>query len=212
MPKNGSVPALSNELVIETVGVSQLKPNPQNARTHSKAQISKIGRSIGRYGQVTPIVCDAEFNVIGGHAILEAIKLRGGETALVTRHSNLSTADKKALGLALNRIGLDAGWDRQVLATNLCELAEAEFEIEDTGFDVAEVDVLLEEHRLNEEYASSAEDDVPAAAFDQLPISRAGDVWKVGRHKLAVGDAREPETYRALLGDERASMSIADPL
>ena len=201
----------TRQLAIEYRSLGAIKSNARNARTHSKRQIEAIACSIDELGFAVPILVDATDTVIAGHGRMAAAKLRGLEQVPVIKLADLSEAQARILALADNKLAERAGWDRELLAVELAELAvllpEIGLEIEVTGFEVAEVDGLLTD--VDEEKAQNRDDDVgplPAA-----PVTRAGDIWVLGRHRIICGDARDADTVSQLLGDERVDMVFTDP-
>src|SRR5262249_46798496 len=118
---------------------------PHNARTHSKRQIEQIARSIERFGFLNPVLIDASGATIAGHGRVEAAKLLGLSHVPTLRIEHLSDAEKRAYILADNKLAAKAGWDREILAIELQALVDMDFEIELTGFEMAEVDLILDE-------------------------------------------------------------------
>ncbi len=194
---------------IERAPVRALKPYANNARTHSKRQIEQIARSIKRFGFTNPILVDDAYGVIAGHGRLEAAKLIGLEDVSVVRLSHLSEADKRAYILADNRLAEKAGWDKAILALELKGLIDLGYEVELAGFELAEIDVILDEAADADPQGPGPEDDVPALAC--AAVTRLGDVWVLGRHRLMCGDARDAGAYQALMAGERADLIFTDP-
>ena len=130
---------------IEYTPVRELRPYPNNARTHSKKQIRQIANSIAKFGFCNPVLVDDAKQIIAGHGRVEAAKLLGIDAVPTCRLSHLSDAEKRAYVLADNRLAEKAGWDRQLLAIELQGLIEIDVDIELTGFEMAEIDLILEE-------------------------------------------------------------------
>ena len=130
---------------IEVLPVHQLTPYSNNARTHSKKQIRQIAESIRRFGFTNPVLIDDNGQIIAGHGRVEAAKLIGLATLPVIRLSHLSPAEKRAYILADNRLAEKAGWDREILAIELQELIDLDFDVELTGFEAADVDRVLDD-------------------------------------------------------------------
>lgn len=132
---------------IATFPIDKLRPNPRNARTHSKKQIRQLANSIARFGWTYPIVVDENTVILAGHARYSAAQLLGCRNVPVIVLSELSDPEKRALALADNKIAANSGWDRKLLAEELGELAtllpEFDLDLEITGFEPAEVDSLL---------------------------------------------------------------------
>lgn len=196
---------------LETVPVSALRPSPRNARTHSPAQIAKIVRSIERFGFVNPILADASGRVIAGHGRLEAAKALGLDTVPVVRIEHLTEAEKRAYVVADNHLAELAGWDQDLLRLELGELSiEApELDLTLTGFEVGELDVILA--GLSEEIAADPKADAVPTVDRARGVSRRGDVWLLGEHRLGCGDARDPADLDRIMGTERAQMVLTDP-
>jgi DNA modification methylase len=197
--------------LVEQVPTGRLQPAPRNPRTHSEAQIAKLMRSIQTFGFVNPILADDSGRIIAGHGRWEAAKRLGLSAVPVVRISHMTAAQRRAYLVADNRLAELAGWDGNLLKLELGELLiEApELDLTVTGFEVGEIDRLL----LGEEFSGESED--PAAnalpALEEAIVSRDGDLWQLGGHRLLIGDARKPDSYRRLLGKERAALVFADP-
>lgn len=196
------------EVIERSVG--SLKPYARNARTHSKKQIKQIASSIERFGFVNPVLISDDGEIIAGHGRVEAAKQLGIKTVPTLALSHLSEIERRAYVLADNKLALNAGWDREFLAIELQGLVDLNFDVELTGFSLAEVDFALDEAgEANPDGLDAAEDAVPDVAGPA--VSRMGDVWLLGRHKLVCGDARSTEDYARLLGNERVDMVFTDP-
>ena len=195
---------------VETVPVEALQPYPRNARTHSKKQIRQIADSIQRFGFCNPVLIDDQRQIIAGHGRVAAAKLLGIEQVPTVRLSHLTEAEKRAYILADNRLAEKAGWDREILAIELQALVDLNFEVELTGFETGEVDLILDEAREATGAPSGPEDEIPAYATGPA-ISRPGDHWELGPHRLMCGDARDPAAYAALLGNAKAEFVFTDP-
>jgi DNA modification methylase len=195
---------------IHFASASMLRPNPRNARTHSKKQLRQIANSIARFGWTYPILADENGTVIAGHGRFKAAELLGLKQVPVITVSGLSEAEKRALALADNKIAENAGWDREILAAELSELAvilpECNLDIESTGFNAPEVDGLLVDLVDSEDDPA---DEVPALAGEA--VSRSGDLWSLGRHRLLCGDATSAADVEGLMAGERAAMVFTDP-
>lgn len=190
--------------------ITSLRPYARNARTHSKKQVRQIAASIERFGFTNPVLISDEGEIIAGHGRVEAAKLLGWKSVPTIALSHLSEIERRAYILADNKLALNAGWDRDILAIELQALVDFEFDVELTGFSLAEIDFVLDE-------AGEADPEAPDAAEDAVPeftgpaVSRMGDVWILGRHKLVCGDARSSDDYARLLGNERVDMVFTDP-
>lgn len=196
---------------IEHRAPSELKPYERNARTHSPKQISQIAASIREFGFNNPVLVDCDGGIIAGHGRVEAAKKLGLETVPCVRLDHLTDAQKRAYILADNRLAEKAGWDREIIAIELQHLTEIDidFDITLTGFEMAEVDLLLGADQGVEAKDDPA-DQVPSVATGPA-VTRPGDIWQIGRHRLICGDALDPEIYTHLLADEKAQMVFTDP-
>ncbi|MEQ1615273.1 MAG: ParB/Srx family N-terminal domain-containing protein, partial [Hyphomicrobiaceae bacterium] len=173
---------------IERLAPDDLKPYAGNARTHSKKQVQQIAKSIERFGFTNPVLIDDGNGIIAGHGRVLAAKAIGLEQVPCLRLSHLTETEKRAYVLADNKLALNAGWDKELLAIELQGLIEADYQVEATGFSIGEVDVVLQEAREASPTGSDARDDAcpePAA----VAVTRAGDIWQLGRHRLICGDA-----------------------
>ena len=165
-----------------------MRPYPGNARAHSRKQLKLIANSIERFGFTNPILVTDDFEVIAGHGRLQAAKSLGMQRVPVVTLSSLSEADKKALIIADNRIAELAGWDRDMLAIEYQGLLDLQFEdLEVTGFSLGEIDTILDEASEKTPTGPGPEDDVPPVAA--APVTRPGDLWILGSHRLLCGDA-----------------------
>jgi transposase len=184
-----------------------LRPYPGNARTHSPKQIKQISRSINRFGFNNPVLVDDDDQIIAGHGRVEAAKLLNMKTVPTVRLSHLSEVEKRAYILADNRLAEKAGWDNDLLAIELQGLVDLGFDVLLTGFEPAEVDIIIE--GIGDE-SDQPENLVPEEASG-LPVSRLGDVWMLGKHILVCGDSTDAATYKLLMDDDKAEFVFTDP-
>lgn len=194
---------------IELRRVTSLKPYPGNARRHSKRQVRQIASSIQKWGFTNPVLVSDDDEIIAGHGRVMAAKEIGLQEIPTLRMSHLSAAEKRAYVIADNKLALNAGWDPDILAIELQALIDLKFDVELTGFSLAEIDLTLDQAR--EKFAE------PVAAADIIPecaentVSRQGDIWLLGQHRLICDDAHNASDYQALLGDERVDLVFTDP-
>ncbi len=194
---------------LESMAVADLRPHDRNPRTHSKKQVEQIAQSIRRFGFTNPVLIDRDGQVIAGHGRIEAAKLLGMATVPVLRLEHMTEAEKRAYIIADNRLAELAGWDNELLALELAAVAEldSDFDLALTGFDVAEIEALLNGLETGEQ-----QEEEPVQIDEQAPVvSRVGDMWRLGDHALICGDATDPEVYRRLLDQEKAQMVFTDP-
>lgn len=194
---------------IEHISITELRPHPRNARTHSTQQIDQIVESYREFGPINPVVIDAKNTIIAGHARWHAAQRLDLEALPCVRVEHLSETQLRAFMIADNKIALNAGWDEVLLTEELKELQllEPDLDLRLTGFAPFEIDDLFE-------VDGSKEADDPVA--DRLPRRaparvKPGDIWQLGRHRLICGDARDSATLGALMGDELAQMVFTDP-
>ena len=184
---SGSLPGdLARE--VELVAVNQLVPYGGNARTHSKKQVRQIANSINRFGFTNPVLIDDQNGIIAGHARVEAAKLLGLTGIPALRLSHLSAAERRAYIIADNKLAQKAGWDCEILAIELEGLIDLDFDVELTGFEMDEIDILLDDVDEATSEAAGPEDESP----EPLPgpsVSQAGNVWVLGNHRIMCGDA-----------------------
>ena len=155
--------------------IAGLKPYPSNARTHSRKQVRQIAASIERFGFTNPVLISDDGEIIAGHGRVEAAKLLGRRSVPTLTLSHLSATERRAYVLADNKLALNAGWDKDILAIELQALVELEFDTELTGFSLAEVDLLLDEVNESDPDGSDAADDAVRPATGR-PVSRRGPV------------------------------------
>ena len=190
--------------------IALLRPYPGNARAHSKKQIKQIAASIERFGFTNPVLISDEGEIIAGHGRVEAAKLLRMKQVPTLALSHLSEAERRAYVLADNKLALNAGWDKEILAIELQALVDLEFDVEITGFSLAEIDFVLDEAGEADPDGSDApEDAVPPITGD--PVTRMGDLWQLGRHRLICGDTRDAAAMDQLLDGGRADLVFTDP-
>jgi DNA modification methylase len=195
---------------IELIQVGRLAPYKGNARTHSRKQIRQIADSIKRFGFTNPVLVDNGGEIIAGHGRIAAAKLLGLSEVPTLRLSHLSAAEKRAYVLADNRLAEKAGWDREILAIELQGLIDLDFEVELTGFETGEIDLILEDADAAKGEAAGPEDEIPDLS-PGLVVSQTGDMWLLGKHRLLCGDARDDDAYKGLVAGETAEFVFADP-
>lgn len=200
----------ANHRSIAHRAIGDLKPLARNARTHSAKQIKQIAASIQRFGFTNPVLVDDEGQIIAGHGRVAAARQLGMTHVPTVSIGDLGPAERKAYALADNKLALNAGWDQQLLALELQELVDLDFEVELTGFSLAEIDMTLDLARESSIEPEGGRADVipPIAA---VAISRPGDLWLLGRHSLLCGDARSAADIARLMKGREAAMVFTDP-
>jgi DNA modification methylase len=192
-------------LQIEYRATASVTPFARNARTHSAAQVEQLAASIREFGFNNPILVDATGEVIAGHGRLAAAKLLKLERVPVLQLGHLTDAQKRAYVLADNKIALNAGWDEKLLALELKELGLAGADLALTGFSGDELLQLLGGVK------PGRGDPDAAPALQETPVSRAGDVWELGAHRVICGDVQSPATVPAVMLGEQADVVWTDP-
>jgi len=205
---------------IEYLPVGDLKPDPRNARKHPRSQIDLLAASIRQFGFVGAIVIDGENAIIAGHGRYQAAQRVGMDVVPCIRVTHLTAKAKMALALADNRLGELSAWDEAALASQLEQLLapDLDFDFEVTGFDTVDADRLLgpEPDPLGRksgtgEFSSDPDDDVPPLETEGSSVSRPGDMWDLGVHRVLHGDALDPRSYEVLLCDDVATQIVTDP-
>lgn len=183
---------------------ADLKPYARNSRTHSKAQVETLARSISTYGFTNPILLAEDGTIIAGHGRLQAAIALGLDQVPTITLTGLSDAQQRALVLADNRIALDAGWDVEMLQVELADLKADGFDLSLTGFSLEELDSLLAP-------AEDARDPDDAPALPAEPVSKPGDVYVMGPHRLIVGDSTDVGVLQRLMDGAFADIVWTDP-
>ncbi len=189
---------------IEQRAVADLIPYANNARTHSEGQVAQIAGSIREFGFNNPVLVDGANGIIAGHGRVLAARQLGMLDVPVIELAHLSAAQKRAYILADNRLAEQAGWDRELLSLELGELSELGVDLEGLGFAVGELDELLALDK-----ADPREEETPEPPAQ--PVSRPGDLWCLGPHRLLCGDATSEADVARLLGDVRPHLMVTDP-
>ena len=193
------------QLTVTYKRVDELIPYVNNARTHSDEQITQIASSIKEFGFNNPILTDGENGVIAGHGRLLAAKKLGMREVPTIELSGMSDAQKRAYILADNKLALDAGWDEELLKIELEDLKLEGVDLDGIGFSEDELDNLL----VSEEPSDESEPEVPEAKPD--PVSKKGDVWILGVHRLMCGDSTSATDVSKLLGGGKVKLYLTDP-
>lgn len=190
--------------------VADLRVNPANARKHSQKQVEKIAASIQSFGFNVPLLTNGEDQLVAGHGRFAAARHIGLTEVPTIAIAGLTEAQLRAFAIADNRIAELSSWDEAILASELEELlslgAGLDFEIVDTGFEIGAIDRIVSQAKEAE-----LESDEPLHPEAVPAIARAGELWQCGRHLIFCGDARDADSYRVLLGSERAAVTITDP-
>jgi len=195
---------------IEMKPVALLKPYAGNARRHSRKQVQQIAESIRRFGFTNPVLVSDQNEIVAGHGRLMAAKELGLSQVPTLRLSNLSAEERRAYVIADNKLALNAGWDNEILAIELQSLINLDFDATLTGFSLAEIDLVIDEARNSSPIAADPETDrIPDRPAH--PVSRLGDIWILGRHRLMCGNSLEANDVDQLLQGEVADLVFTDP-
>lgn len=188
------------------VKTADLVPYARNSRTHDDAQIAQIAASIREFGFTNPVIIDEDNGIIAGHGrVLAAQKLSIDKVPCV-QVKGWTEAQKKAYVIADNKLALNAGWDEEMLALEFDELAELDFDLEMTGFTLAEIQDLMPDE---ENEGLTDEDEVPELTED--PVSIEGDVWQLGNHRLMCGDSTDAGSVALLMDGVNPDIVYTDP-
>jgi ParB-like chromosome segregation protein Spo0J len=198
-------------LAIRLHSIASLKPNPRNPRLHSKKQIRQIAKSIETFGFNVPLLINRDSQVVAGHGRLEAAKILGMREVPAISLGHLSEAQAEAFLIADNRLTENAEWDDKLLAESFKQLAELDlnFSLETTGFEMAEIDLLIEDAEISSDAKADPADEIPATAIERA-VSKRGDLWILGRHRIFCGSSLEPSSYETLLAGDKAAMVFTD--
>lgn len=193
---------------IKELPLKELKPaayNPRKKLKKGDKEYEKIKQSLLKFGYVDPIIVNEDLTVIGGHQRLTVLKDLDYETAKCVI-VDLPKEDEKALNIALNKI--TGQWDEALLANLLLDLQESDFNLDLTGFEPPEIDDILS--NVHDKELSEDEFDVEEE-LKKPTVSRHGDIWQLGKHRVICGDSTKAETYKQLLDDRKANLVVTDP-
>ena len=197
---------MANTERFEKVDINKLVPYARNARTHSKEQIAQLRSSLREFGFVSPVIIDSDYNIIAGHGRVSAAKEEGYKTVPCVFAENLTEAQKRAYILADNRLAMNAGWDEEMLAVELSDLQADAFDVSLLGFTDAELNKL-----------SGAAENVKEDDFDideelkKPAVTKCGDLWLLGNHRLVCGDSTKADTFTLLMDGKLANLTVTDP-
>ena len=197
--------------MVEMLPPSGIKPAKRNAKTHNDAQIDLLANSILHFGFIKPVVIDDRGRIVAGHGIWMAAKKLDLKLIPVIRVSHLSETQLRAYALADNQLATKSGWDRELLSLEFGDLQitlpGVGLDLTMLGFDASEIDSILED--FGEGHVDPA-DEIPEIE-DGPAVSQPGDIFVLGRHRILVGDARDPGAYERLMQGKVAELGIHDP-
>jgi DNA modification methylase len=204
---------MENNMTVQEILISQIKPNSQNAKMHSAKQVRQIANSITVFGFTSPLLISEDGEILAGHGRYMAAKHLGLDKVPAVVVAGLSLAKRRALSIADNKIAQNAKWDRERLAIEIPELADllgAEgLDVSILGFEPAEIDHIQIEF---EERAADRQDAIDPKWNEALGVSKRGDLWGLGNHRLLCGDARCAADIASLMTGCRADLAFLDPL
>jgi DNA modification methylase len=206
-PHPQAVPGLADPtLTIVYQSLHALGANPSNARTHSNHQVRQIAASIRGFGFTNPILVDRKNMVVAGHRRLRAAELLGMEQVPTVRLEGLTEEQIRAYVLADNKLAENAGWDKSILAIELQNLLAVEsFDVTITGFEIPEIDLILEDASQNPD----PEDELPIEVGPA--VTQSGDLWSLGKHRVVCASSLREDSYKTLMVGRRAAMVFTDP-
>ena len=200
----------ANHPNIEWHAIEALKPYGRNARTHTKKHIRQIADSIARFGFTNPVLISAEGVIIAGHGRVEAARMLGLDQVPTLELAHLTADELRAYVLADNKLALNAGWDMEILAGELEALIDLDFDISLTGFSAAEIDLTVGQAKASSVVSETADDADLVPPMADTTVSRAGDLWHLGRHCLLCGDAKSEADLDRLMTDASGRHATAD--
>ncbi len=194
---------------VEQVPIDLLKPYKGNARTHSEKQLATIVRSLESFGWMNPLIAERDGTIIAGHGRWLAAKMLGLKQCPVIRVEHLTPDAVRAYRLADNRLAELSEWDRDTLEIELQHLTsvDLDFNIENIGWDLTELDLLLDPEK-DDEQGDPADADVPAP--EPVAVTRLGELWQLDGHRLYCGSSLEPASFATLMGGKKAVLSFQD--
>ena len=195
------------DLNVQQITLEQLVPYARNARTHSETQVAQIAGSIAEFGFVNPVLVGGDNIIIAGHGRVMAAKKLGLKTVPTIKLDHLTENQRRALVIADNKIAENAGWDEELLRLELQNLADEDFDLDLLGFDDVELDDLLTS--LDDDEAAALDENIPEVK--EKPVSRTGDIWIMGEHRLLCGDSTSEADMKKLMDGELADMVFTDP-
>jgi hypothetical protein len=199
-------------LSVEWLPISELTPNPNNPRQHTARQIRQIASSIESFGFNVPILVDNQNRIVAGHGRARAAQRLGQAKVPIIRLARLTEMQVRAFGVADNRLTENSTWNDRLLGKIFSDLAalELDFSLEVTGFSMAEIDLRIEELSSSDQDKIDSADQIPQSSVHP-PVSKPGDLWILGKHRIICGNALDAHDFDALMQGERAAMAFTDP-
>ena len=203
------------QLKIEYLKPSEIKEYDSNPRSHNETQITQIAKSIDQFGFNNPLLIDENSILIAGHGRLAAVKLLKLEQVPVVRLSHLNEAEKRAYRIADNKLTENGRWDEDLLKMEFCEIEkisldlQSDFSLDITGFSLPEIDILMQDS-IKTVKAGEKANEIPYVPENEI-VSKIGDIWKLGSHRIICGDSLKSETFDLLMQGKKANMVFTDP-
>lgn len=197
-----------SDINIEYRSTAEITPYARNSRTHSDEQVAQVAASIKEFGWTNPILVDETNTIIAGHGRLMAAQRMGMAEVPTIMLANLTEAQKRAYVIADNKLALNAGWDEEMLAVEIEDLISEGFDLDLIGFEAEEIDTLLAEAN---KVSEGLTDDDAVPELPEEPVSKPGDVWLLGRHRVVCGDATVQSDIDKVMDGQLADMLLTDP-
>ena len=191
---------------IENIALDALIPYARNSRTHSDAQVAQVAASIVEFGFTNPVLIDAQGGIIAGHGRVMAARKLALDKVPCIRLGHLSESQKRAYVIADNKLAANAGWDEQMLALEFKDLQDMGFDLDLTGFDDKDINAMIASLDATPEGNTDA-----APAVQAEVVSKLGDIWTLGKHRVMCGDSTSAEQVQKLLGGGMADLFVTDP-
>jgi len=196
------------DLAIEYRAIQSLKEYSENSRTHSEEQVAQVAASIQEFGFTNPLLVDADGVLIAGHGRLMAARHLGMGSVPVIELGHLTEAQRRAYVIADNKLAENSGWDEDALAREIAALQDADYNLGVLGFDDKDLAAVLVDEVGT---GLTDQDDVPTAPDEQSVVTRPGDLWVLGGHRLLCGDSTSADDVSAVLDGEQADLVWTDP-
>lgn len=190
----------------EKVNIDKLVPYARNARTHSKEQILQLRASLREFGFVNPVIVDKDLDIIAGHGRILAAKEEGITEVPCVFAEHLTEAQKRAYIIADNRLAMNAGWDMEMLSVEISELQGVDFDLSVLGFDEAELSKLMGDIEDVKDDDFDVDEELKKPA-----VTKFGDLWLLGNHRLICGDSTKIDTFTVLMDGKQANLVVTDP-
>lgn len=198
---------MKNDLLqYELISLEKLIPYINNSRTHTEEQVNQVASSIKEFGFLNPILISNDYVIIAGHCRLRAAQKLGIKKVPCIKENYLSDAQKKAYIIADNKLALNAGWDNELLSIELAELESSDFDLDLLGFTGEELSKIFDETKDIEDDKFDVEEELKKPC-----MSKSGDIWKIGRHRVICGDSTDINVYENLLEDKKVNLVCTDP-